>query len=348
MKKATPAEQRKALESLCPVEEGPALTVLDRSTIERWAGCPWAAQAIESGRVNEWRYVMASGAEGHDALSRATLTWILSGGALSPSELANELETELRGARPDVQPDVLNAARYVIWPWAKFLSKIHPLNIIGCDGGETLDPPRSGQLSLDIEGVGVRVTSELDLLYSGPSIDLLHEVDYKTGHKQWTAGDVAASFQFQLHAVLVFANFPAVQALEVTIWNTRSNDQSYRVIFERRKEPEYRARLRMALQPWWEFHGAGDGAPTWPAVEKCAMCSAAALCPVAGQDVKDAVADPLAVLAQLVAVEAKAKAIDKILAAQVDATGVDLELPDGTKFGRAYPASERKRPTKVY
>ncbi len=38
----------------------------------------------------------------------------------------------------------------------------------------------------------MRVTSELDLLYEGPSIELIHEVDYKTGHKVFTAADVSS------------------------------------------------------------------------------------------------------------------------------------------------------------
>lgn len=323
------------------IQDTPAPTVLDRSTLERWASCPWQAQAIADGRVTEQNDLLNAGNEIHDALSRTTRYWVESDGQVSPMDLQAELENDLRSSRPDVQPQVIAGMKASIYHWGQFLHKIHPANVLGFDGGEPLN--RSGQLALDFTGAGVRVTSEIDLLYSGPSIELLHEVDYKTGHLLHTAARVAESFQFQFHAVLVFANFPEIRGLEVTAWNTRTNNRSYRVVFDRKKEGEYKARVHAAVASWYQNQA---DPPTWPAWDKCVLCPAAALCPVSGDDIKMVASNPHGALLQLAALEAKVTAWTKALAAVVDKDGRDIEV-GGVAFGRAKPR-ERKANATVY
>jgi hypothetical protein len=336
-KPADPAE----IKSFALFEDEPDVTVLDRSTLQNWTTCPWQAKAIEGGRVLVTSNAMASGEEGHAALSRATQFWIDSNGLMSPTDIRNCLESELRAARPDVQPEALAGVMASAWSWAQYLHAVHPDNILRFDGGEVCD--RSGQLSIDLEGLDVRVTSELDLLHAGDSIELLHEVDYKTGHQCHSASDVAHAFQFQLHAVLVFENYPHVNGLEVVAWDTRLNRRSYRVVFDRRRVHDYRSRLRMAVETRMRHF---DSPPTWPTVEKCELCPAAAICPEPGEPIRDIAQSPPAVLKQLIATEAKGDALRKLLTAYVDQNGRDVTV-DGHAFGRV-KATERKPTAKVY
>ena len=343
MQKPTPAEHRKALDALLPLEESP-LEVLDRSTIEGYAVCPFAAHAAEQKRVLVANTILNAGIEIHDCLSRVTMAWIESGGAMNPVDLRNELETELRSSRPDVQPEVLDGCLASAWSWAQFVHHIHPANILGFDGGEALTPPRSGQLAIDFEGLGVRVTSELDLIWSDPRIEIGHWLDYKTGHKIHTATEAADAFQFQLHADLLLHAFPTWQAAKLIVWNTRRNQRAYEVTFDRSHQPEWRARVRNVLGARHEAMievAAGRNAPCWPSLEKCSICDAALLCPEVTADVRDVAADPVAALGQLVAIDARRDALAKALAARVDADGRDI-VGDGFGFGRSKPVGKRK------
>jgi hypothetical protein len=344
MKKLSPEERRIALDAFAPIEP-PKLEVLDRSTLERWTVCPFQASAIEDKRVTDGSLATASGQEVHDAISKATRAWIESEGHVFSSHearqlLITELECGLRDSRPDVQPDVLAGCRASIWAWAKFMSNIHPGNVLAFDGGEDLD--RGGQLAIDFPELGVRATSELDLLYTTESPAVLAEVDYKSGHKYHTERDVANAFQFQFHADLVFDAYPHVEALDLTVWDTRSNHRTYEVRFERKRQPEYRARVRKAIETR-AMHR--NNPPCWSAVEKCELCQCAVFCPAAGEDIKDVQHDPVGSLRQLIAIEAKADALRKQLTNYVDTTGREI-VSGKDRFGRA--PSSRKPAAKVY
>lgn len=341
MKPLTPEQRRLALKSF--VEEPESnLAVLDRSTLERWATCPFQAAAVSSGRVMNSSDLTAAGEEVHQALSRVTRNWIDSDGQMSAADIKQDLLYEITGARPDVQPDAIKGVVSSAYHWARFLWSIHPGNILAFDDGE--DVGRSGQLSFDFEGLGVRVTSEIDLLYTGESVELLHEVDYKSGHKQHGVYDVADSFQFQLHGLLVFENYPEVNGLEIVVWNTRTNHRSYRVIFDRKRLPDFKARVQRAIQAYIE-HQADP--PTWPTVEKCALCPAAIICPAADEPMKDLAADPVGFVQRMVAIETRLEAMKALAVKHVDATGQDIKA-GSVCFGRHKPPSNRKSPASLY
>lgn len=344
MRKITPEERRLALDAFAPIET-PELEILDRSTLERWSICPFQAAAIEAGRVTDGSLATVSGQCVHDAISMATRAWLESEGHVFSTRdavelLTQELEAALRDSRPDVQPDVLAGCRASIWSWSRFMAAIHPGNVLGFDGGEELG--RGGQLAIDFPELGVRATSEVDLLHTTEAPAVLSEVDYKSGHKYHTERDVANAFQFQFHADLVFEAYPDVQALDLTVWDTRSNHRTFAVRFERKRQPEYRARVRKAIETRAMLR---HNPPCWPAVEKCELCQCAVFCPAAGEDIKDVKADPVTALRQLIAVEAKADALRKQLTNYIDSTGEEI-VSGADRFGRA--PSSRKPTAKVY
>ena len=80
---------------------------LDRSLLERCATCPFQARAILDGRVNDSSHAANSGQAVHDAISATITDYIEANGQYEPADLRNMLEQNLRGARPDIQPDAI-------------------------------------------------------------------------------------------------------------------------------------------------------------------------------------------------------------------------------------------------
>ncbi len=341
MKRPSKEEMAKSMASFIDFDI-PSVTILDRSTLEAWGQCPFRASCLDR-KLIDFPAVLHIGEEVHQAISRATHQWIESDGQLSPGELRDALIAELRGSRPDVQPQVLSACAASAWNWAAYLAaNCHPGNILGFDGGDDLE--KSGQLAADFEDLNARITSELDLLVSTDSPELVKVIDYKSGHKIHTAADAANSFQSHCHAFLVFLNYPDVRGVEYEFWNTASNRRTYKVTLDRKRMGDYSARMRMAVQSWATNQ---EERPCWPSWEKCSGCEAAALCPVSGQDIGDVARDPAAALNHLIAIEAKADALRKTLAAYVDSRGQEIQA-GGVAFGRNKPPSGRKPTATVY
>jgi len=339
--KPSKEEMAKTIDSFSPLEVfGPE--VLDRSTLEQWATCPMQARLIATGKVNHFSAIANSGEEVHVAFSEALKAYLGSHGQMSPAELADEARNNLRMARPDVQPDAIRGAQRAVYDWAKFISAKAPSSFMAFDGGEG---DLCGQLSWDAGGV--IVTSELDLLTSGPgSPELVYLDDYKTGHKMHSAADVANSFQFQLHAVLVFENFEAVQAVSVSVWNTRTNRRTYRHQFERRDSDSFKGRISGALSQYYNYnHLPIERVPTWPEQVKCSFCDACQACPLpfTGQP-EDS---PEQMVDRLVVLEESTSRIKKTLNKLVDETGLDILTANGNAYGTRKP-KERKPTKSIY
>lgn len=343
MKKISPAERREALKSLVDADPGADFDVVDRSTLERAMSCPWQAKAVESGRCKTMPLIAEAGEAGHQAFSVGVHGWIDSRGAISPSDLRQDVELAVRNSRPDLQPDAIKAIQPSIWAFANLLQAIHPGNILAFDGGEDID--RSGQLAIDFPDLRTRYTSELDLLYQGDCPEVLEEVDYKTGWKHHTAELIRDSFQFQSHAVLALEKYPETKALRVRVFDTRFRSLSYGVYFERAKLHDWKVRIRGAIEA--RRLSQQDNPPTWPTLEKCSICPAAALCPVADEPIGDLHRDPAEFVKRLVAVEARADAMRTMAAKYVDETGADIRV-GLVAFGRCKPKAQRKAEATIY
>lgn len=318
------------------------LTVLDRSTLERYTVCPAQARFVETGAIRAVGRPAIVGQEIHDALAATLRSYIDSSGMMRRNELISDLEINLRQSRPDVQPEVIRSFRSSIFSWASFIEDIHFANILRHDGG---NGSRSGQLSHDLPNLGLRLTSELDLLYATASKQVVAEVDYKSGWKYWTADTVRDSFQFQLHAMLVMSNYPEVECVTVRIWNCRSNSLTYPTEFTRKRIHEYDARIQMAVGEWYRAKGVDPNkCDTWPEVSRCQICPARALCPASD----DAVADhPETLLKLLIAADARAEAIREKLNLIIDETGEDVRV-GATCYGTQKPKANRKPSKTMY
>lgn len=325
------------------VEDSPTLTA-DRSTLERHATCPAQARFVECGLVNDASQIADTGEAVHQAYGagvRAYIDLASEGEIMRAGMLADIIRTELRQARPDIQPDAIAAAGRSVWSFAQFIADVHPMNVLRYDGGEG---EHSGQLAWDLDGLGIRVTSELDLLLATESKAVLREVDYKSGWRRWSVSEVAKSYQFQTHGWLVLQNYPEVECLEVQVWDTRRNDVTYPVAFERSDLPNWHARIASAAGYFYQHRNTPPHqAPAWPAADKCQACVAAGVCPVAGHDARAIEQDPEGYVASMFAVDAQLDAMKKVAAAYVEKHG-DIQTPSGC-YGVNKPKADR-RPTK--
>lgn len=315
---------------------------IDRSDLEWWSTCPHSAAEKMRGKVNTSSDIANAGNEGfHAAASKTIIDYLELNGHMNRSDIIESMQGYLLGSRPDVQPDAIRGGRASVWKFSTMLAVTHPDSILAFDGGEEVD--RSGQLSHDIDFgvVKIRITSELDFLVAGPSVDCPHESDWKTGHKHWTATLVKESFQFQCHAVLVMKNYEEIQAIRVVAWNTRMGTQAHPVEFKRIDLDKFVCRMRSAAGEFYKYLTTGQ-AETWPSVEKCAICPVAAKCPAAGEIISEVAADPVAALEVYHACKVKLAELKKLLTAHVDKEGTIVSEELGLAFGRDKPPSEKK------
>lgn len=335
-----------------PFIEDDIIATLDRSTLERFATCPAQARYVETGAFGMAGEAAAVGSECHDAISRTIQAYLgnsSEGLQLRPRDIVSILERELTETRPDLQPQCIRAVRPMKWAIANLLATTAPNNILGFDGGEG---KLSGQLARDVvlPNGTVRLTSELDFVRATRFPDALEEVDWKTGWANWSERDVRDSFQFQFHWWLVAENYPDIETLRVSIFNTRRGTISWAWDFGRDDLDAINTRVHMALREWYLHRNTEpEKAPTWPMREKCSICPCATACPAPDQDIRELLTDPDGYLVRTIGVSERLAAREKLLAGYVDYTGRDLVSEAcGVAFGRNKPRTERKAPAAFY
>jgi len=324
----------------------PPPTILDRSTAERYAVCPFQGLAVETGLVADVTDAAVSGITAHQVLSD-TVVAVLD----DASDAAGEGLVAAQMARPDVQPDVLEAVRWSLRGVVHYLRYLdvdqypaprrNPADVLRHDAGRG---DRSGQLACDILPA-VRLTSRLDLLMAGPDKQTLDETDFKTGYMVHNAGTIAHSFQFQLHALLIFKTYPTCNFVRCRVWSTRFNSLTRWTEFRRDRIGDLEGRMLTAIRARelaLAAIPAVETVETWPTAEKCEQCPARRVCPrVQGGAwrIMDEPAD-FAKATEVMALEVAAR--EKALVAYAKEHG-PIQLGDGRLFG--LPPVKPKKPT---
>ena len=313
---------------------------LHRTAVERYSICPRQARLSEIHGYAAGN-AAASGNEIHTAISRVITDYLDSGGQIGPADIRDSLWVAIKEARPDVQPDAIKGLRPSMWPIGELLNARNPADILRYDGGEG---DRTGQIATRVEQDRVILTSELDLLMTTASAEMLDEIDWKTGWKFHTAESVASSFQFQMHAWLVMEEYREVHTLRVRVWNTRNNTLTPAVVFERRDHEQRHSRVMMALGEWYLHRGKTPAlSKAWPTEEKCRICPGLMHCDAGTVPVDEA--SPTRALQALVVLNEQRDRLKTALWAHVESTGEDIVLEDGTAFGWEKPAGKRRKPT---
>ncbi len=336
-----------------------AVITADRSTLERWANCPFQGYAIEHNLVNDCGLAADVGNECHRIISEAMGAYAKSyrgdAAPMTPAQFREQIVEAAANSRPDIQPRVIMAlSRGAAFTLAETICineygrPRHPEDLMIFDGGAG---NQSGQLSMDIPAgdTVVRVTSELDLLI-GLSPGMVKEIDYKSGWKHWTGTDVGESFQFQMHAELVFENFPETEIVECRVIQTAKNSITSPAYFQSKFRAPIRKRITSAASLYVLHRNAKqEDVPAWPAPEKCGICPAARICPHASKPAANVAADPKAALQAYVVMSEATNGLEAQLKQWVLANGTDIEV-DGTAFGERGPKAVPSRAStmKVY
>lgn len=321
------------------------ITTVDRSTAEDWLVCPRMA-FLKQQEPQLPSVEMSIGIEVHHAISEAVISYLAEHGNMRPQELAETLRHNLLYTRPDLQKEAIDAAyNWFPFSWAKFICERSPLDIMRFDGGEG---DKSGQLSRDIEVLNqtIRVTSEVDLLLATPSKQVVKEVDYKSGWTPYHWSVVHDTFQFRLHAWLIFDNYPEVDEVEVSVWETRKNDRSPWVTFRRADTIGIEEQISMALRNF-VIHSdstSADDVPAFPIDTKCSRCPFKQVCLKCGFQ-GELVAS---MIDELVVLEAASKQITDKLNAIVKESGTDLHSETGNCYGVANKREKYKPQNGLY
>ena len=347
---------------------GPAPLTFDRSLIELFTVCPWQGWCTEHGYAAPVGLPAVSGQAAHDGIG-AMVNMYAGGQCGNQRELVDEAVNQLLiTPRGDVAPDAMEGVRWSLYPISTYLLKRSPLDILRYDGGQG---ERSGQISAvlvegDEKRQAVIITSEIDLLVAGATDTELAETDWKTGHKVWTSTDVKESFQFQLHAWLVFANYPECEYLHTRVYNSRFRSATPWVTF--RRDETFRPRLLTALmaregviravtaalralggetdpsvlvgaiegsEAFLKAVTAADPDVCWPQELRCAICSAWWCCPATAAPVFHLANDPVRYLRDTEAMQVAVANRLGLLRTYADAHGG--ELADGQMFSADGP-----------
>ena len=291
---------------------------LDRSALENYAGCPFMAHAIETGKVKDNSIFALSGTEAHDAMGSIVHNF-LNGHGAGPAEMAADAWALARTTNPLVSPDVLKAIGPSLYKFARFIAyredgkRRNPADVLRHQGGTG---EASGQLAAKIAptnkpGLVYLLTSEVDLLLAGWNEKWLCEIDWKTGHGFYSATSIRESFQFQMHAWLLSEVYPGLEGVSVQVWNTRIGQATPWVNFTREDFRDFRARAMRCLIEREEAFAGKPG--TNPFVETCSTCPATGICPSAFAPSAELAAAPDVFLAETVALEAALDARKKAL-----------------------------------
>lgn len=312
-----------------------ALPVVDRSTLEAFELYPYRARMVADGKAKESSMPLDVGCIIHNALADATASHIEFGGNLTASELRQRVCNLLdAGDRYEFYREAATATESFLYQWSRWLGGLKPAFIMRHDGGKG---DRTGQMAMDFPEC--RVTSEVDLMLSTASPELVRVIDYKTGWGTWDADDVEQSFQFTLHALLIFANYPKVQEVGVSVWNTRTCYQTPFVRFHRKHESSYFARVEKAVKQWAKWHKADvDSVPCYPS-DLCRNCPVLMSCRIAGEFEQQS---PEGLLSRLAVLNAQAAKIEDALKAHVKTTGQDV-VSGEFRYGLGKP--KKTRPT---
>ena len=337
-----------AMDAAAAAEQPPA--ELDRSTLNRYAYCPFQAVAVETGRVLDIGEAAVSGQEAHTAVAAAVQAVVA-----GEPEAWEVGKVAAQQSREDVQADVLAAVMPSLASVVKYLRLLpvdtypatlrNPADILRYQGGEGV---HSGQLAWDVAGPSgavVRLTSEVDLLVAGGTVAEMEETDFKSGFKPWTTEAVQHEFQFAFHAVLVFRNYPALETLRVRVWMTRWNKTTRWATFRRDRLDDYEARVLSAVaQREFSLSLPPGEVVTRVIGSRCDLCPVRADCPaLAGRNQYTLMEHPLAYAEATILMEKEGAARRKALNKLAQESGGAAALGGGKVWSA--PAKAPSKPT---
>lgn len=272
--------------------------ILDRSTLERYAECPFKAQCDKDDPQDAGE-LAKSGVAVHKIIEESLKEW-QQNPETPPSDY---FEQEIVKCRPDLQPEIIRAARHVL----DAIKGIQLDRIMGIE--EQIDY----QLPGFIKDRPVKITQALDLLMVGSTKTVLIVRDWKTGYRKLNNQQAKDSFQAQHGSFILFKKYPEVETIHWFYEETRWGDQAY-ARFDRNntigigsvtQEQAIEARIMQSVFLWAE-----DSKVAWPDDAKCEWCYWTAKCPHATKRAYDIASDPKGFVDQMTVLSAIVSKMD--------------------------------------
>ncbi len=250
----------------------------DRSRIEQYGTCPLQAYLCKKHNIDVDSQLVNSCGIGHELVEEAVK---YCQGSEDWDMIADHFLNELPKVRPDVQPDVIKAARFV----TDELNNMPIQRLIGCE------------IQIDCQllpadpdaGRGpIILTSCLDMLFSGRESSLI-VYDWKFGFKKRSNAEALDLFQTIFICWLLWQQpeYQSVETIHFFYKETRWGTVAYARLDRHKEWPQLphlttemacQGRIMEAVKLW-----LSDCQDAWPEPKKCAWCDAIMECEVANR-----------------------------------------------------------------
>jgi hypothetical protein len=271
--------------------------IADRSNVQAYAECPFRAWYCREHEVNDTTILTQTGEETHKLAESVIKDGIES--QMQPHEIGEDIVEFLPTVRPDVQPHVIRAARYL----AESVAHLQFHRIMGVemqidDGGKTGIKDRSGRI--------YKLSACIDLLMTGR--ESLIVTDWKSGFKKRTNQETFDDFQCQFDVLVLWRLYPDINTIhwffDETFWGTKSyakfeRNAEYPSLPHLSQEIQFKGRVFSALKLWAE-----DCREAWPEERKCSWCPIVMDCPHVLAGVKRIASNPKKFIDRMTAISA--------------------------------------------
>ncbi len=271
--------------------------IADRSAVQKYAECPYRAWYCRENVVNDSSILAETGSEVHGLAEKVIKDGIEN--QMQPEEIAEDIVEFLPTVRPDIQPQVIRAARYL----ADSVAHLQFHRIMGVEM-QIDDDGMSGMK--DMSGRIYKLTAALDLLIAGRGSLIVF--DWKSGFKKRTKQETFDDFQCQFDVLVLWQLYPDIDVIhwffDETFWGTKSyskfeRNAEYPSLPHLTQELQFKGRVFSALKLWAE-----DCREAWPEDRKCSWCPLVMDCPHVKAGVKRICGNPKKFIDRMTALSA--------------------------------------------
>lgn len=334
--------------------------ILDRSTIEKYGTCPQQGllcmireimkAGIKGDKIEKWEDDLVTNNPEMAGMLQESI-WHTETGILREIGVEvhsfidqafkacnHDLEAvvewlldNLPNARPDIQPDVIRAARYI----CELLVNLHVTVLASEQQFDYCLLPETKTREQ------ITVTCRLDLVCQGLN-QSLHVFDWKSGYKKRTNSETVDSFQAQFTAWMLFSQpeYAQVETIHYWYYETRFGTKSYARFNRNEEHPRLPhlitfvaidARIRSAVKLFLD-----KNTECWPLEDKCCWCPVVEVCGLSHIEAAAIADDPRVFIDKLVVDQASVDNRKRAATAWIKAKGPIK----GTKF-----VFDKKAPT---
>ena len=260
--------------------KAPKTVILDRSTLEAYANCPYQGHCILNGDKDEAGAAGQIGIEGHriaEKCLKEAFEQRYSGDELQT--FADDAIQEIAQSRPDIQPDLIKAAKYL----AEQIAHIPIERILtDKDGKPFIEYQIDYELCKTRDGRPVKITTCIDLAFSYKP-DSIHVHDWKFGWRKYSKDDAETDYQPCHICYILFQMFPDVHTIHFWYVQPRYGTKAY-AVYRRSDEIPSMPHLTTEMMLLSRINSAVqlcvDGVQdAWPEEKKCLWCPVIYKCP---------------------------------------------------------------------